>query len=180
MLIIAAGAADVVPPVLGVDQPQVHFAWQADNGSVAVGQNVVVVGAGLVGTETAIQLAESGKQVTVVEMLPFELAMRGKGMLAAPAQARADQAGVAFLYEHVVQEICEAQVLIKDLQSGAQRKLPADTVLLAAGVRPRQELVEELRHTIAEGDVYIVGDLVSGGGTIGHATNTAFEVAAHI
>jgi NADPH-dependent 2,4-dienoyl-CoA reductase/sulfur reductase-like enzyme len=180
VLIIAAGTADVVPPIPGVDKPHVHFAWQSDNGSVAVGDEVVVIGAGLVGTESAIQLAEAGKKVTIVEMLPEGPAMMGKGMLGAPAVARAEKAGVVTLYERVVQTIEDDRVLVKDLVSGETAELRADTVLLAAGVRPRKEVVEALRHTIAEGDIYVVGDLTRGGGTIGHATNTAFEVAVAI
>jgi pyruvate/2-oxoglutarate dehydrogenase complex dihydrolipoamide dehydrogenase (E3) component len=180
VLIIAAGAADVVPPIAGVDQEHVHFAWQADNGSVAVGDEVVIIGAGLVGTESAIQLAEEGKKVTIIEMLPQGPVMMSKGMLGAPAAARADKAGVVTLYQQAVQSIEENKVVAKCLVSGQQKEYKADTVLLAAGVRPRREVVEALRHTIAEGDVYVVGDLLTGGGTIGHATNTAFEVAVAI
>jgi hypothetical protein len=52
-------------------------------------------------------------------------------------------------------------------------------VLLAAGVRPRKDVVEALRHTIAEGDVFLVGDLTEAG-AIGHAVNSGFDIAAHI
>jgi 2,4-dienoyl-CoA reductase-like NADH-dependent reductase (Old Yellow Enzyme family)/thioredoxin reductase len=180
VLIIAAGAADVVPPIAGVDKPHVHFAWEADNGSVAIGDKVIVIGAGLVGTESAIQQAEDGKNVTIIEMLPVGPAMMGKGMLAAPAVARAEAAGVKTLYEHTVVAIEDDRVLVKDQISGEEKVFAADTVLLAAGVRPRKEVVTELRHCIAESDVYIVGDLTRGAGTIGNATNTAFEVAVAI
>lgn len=180
VLIIAAGAADIVPPIPGVGKPHVHFAWQADNESVAVGNEVLVIGAGLVGTETAIQQAEAGKRVTIIEMLPEGPAMAGKGMLGAPAVARAEKAAVTTLYQHVVTAIEDDKVLVRDLLSGDSKELRADTVLLAAGIRPRKEVVDALRHSIAEGDVYVVGDLGKGRGTIGNATNTAFDVAVAI
>lgn len=180
VLIIAAGAADIVPSIPGVDKSHVHLAWQADNGSVPVGNEVVIIGAGLVGTETAIQLAEEGKRVTIVEILPEEPALMGKGILGPPAVARAQAAGVVTLYETCANAIEGGKVSVKDLASGQTRELAADTVLLAAGICPRQEVVEELRHTIAECDVYVVGDLRAGRGTIGNATNTAFEVAVYI
>ncbi|MDR2197368.1 MAG: NAD(P)/FAD-dependent oxidoreductase [Coriobacteriales bacterium] len=179
-LIIAAGAADVVPPIPGVDKAHVRFAWEADNGSVKPGRDVVVIGAGLVGTESAIQIAEAGQHsVTIVELLDEGAAMMGKGMLAAPAVSRAEAAGVVTLYQTQVVEIRDRSVLIRGVD-GIERELAADTVLLAAGIRPRKDVVEALRHSIAENDVYLVGDLIPGGGTIGHATTTAFEVAAHI
>jgi NADPH-dependent 2,4-dienoyl-CoA reductase/sulfur reductase-like enzyme len=180
VLIIAAGAADVVPPIEGVERKHVHFAWQADNGSVPVGEEVVIIGAGLVGTETGIQLAEQGKRVVIVELLGEGPAMAGKGMLGAPAVARALKAGVVTQYETSVERIDEGTVEVRSLVTGERATLKANTVLLAAGIRPRLELVEQLRHTIAEGDVYLVGDLLAGGGTIGHATTSAFEVAAYI
>ncbi|MDR2673245.1 MAG: NAD(P)/FAD-dependent oxidoreductase [Coriobacteriales bacterium] len=180
VLIIAAGAADIVPPIPGVDKPQVHFAWQADNGSVEAGDKIIIIGAGLVGTETAIQLAEAGKQVTIIEMLPEGPTMMAKGMLGAPAQARADKAGVKIFYEHAVTQIDDDSVRVKDLVSGTEQDFAADTVLLAAGVRPRQEVVEALRHSIAEDDVYIAGDLLKSRGTIGNATTSAFDIAVAI
>ncbi|MDR1359123.1 MAG: NAD(P)/FAD-dependent oxidoreductase [Coriobacteriales bacterium] len=180
VLILAAGTRDVVPPIPGVDKPHVHLAWQADNGSVPVGSEVVIIGAGLVGTESGMQLAEEGKKVTIVEMLPPGPVAAAKGMLGAPADKRAKDAGVRFLFETCVDAIEDGKVILRDVKSGELSELKASTVLLAAGVCPRKEFVEELRHTIAEGDVYVVGDLRGDGGTIGKATNTAFEVAAHI
>ncbi|MDR2196916.1 MAG: NAD(P)/FAD-dependent oxidoreductase [Coriobacteriales bacterium] len=196
VLIIAAGAADNVPPVPGVRGANVHFAWQADDGSVPVGDSVVVIGAGLVGMESAIVQAEAGRKVTVVEMQTEAGATASKGMLATACVKRAERAGVKTLYRHAVRSIEADRVRIEDLASGALQELLCDTVLLAAGVRPRQEVVDELRHAIPECDVYLVGDLTmrpatenlsdgsgwskAAGGTIGHATNTAFEVAVAI
>ena len=37
---------------------------------VEAGENVVVVGGGLIGSETGIYLADKGHKVTIVEMLP--------------------------------------------------------------------------------------------------------------
>jgi NADH dehydrogenase FAD-containing subunit len=131
--------------------------------------------------ESAIQLMEAKQSdVTIVEMLPEPAATAGKGMLGIPARERNKKAGTTVLYEHAVTEIKDGSVLVKDLNTGEITEIEADTVLLAAGIKPRKDVVAELRHTIAEGDIYIVGDLLKTGGTIGNATTTAFEVAAHI
>ncbi|MDR3315137.1 MAG: NAD(P)/FAD-dependent oxidoreductase [Coriobacteriales bacterium] len=200
-LILAVGSEDIVPPIPGVDKPLVHFSWQADNGSVEVGKNVVIIGAGLVGMESALALARDGHAVTVVEMLPEGSATGNLGIFAAPLKAQNKEAGTTVLYDTQVTEIKDVSVLLKGAVGGVgstgaagaasaagaggaagvtgTTELKADTVLLAAGLRPRRSTVEALRHTIAEGDVYQVGDL-TGGGTIGHATNSAFFVAAHL
>ena len=39
-------------------------------GNVETGENIVVIGRGLVGAETADMLAEQNKQITIIEMLP--------------------------------------------------------------------------------------------------------------
>lgn len=144
-----------------------------------VGNNVVVIGGGLVGIESAMQLAEEGKRVTVVEMQDEAAVTAARGGVGFPAVKRALDAGVEILYQTSVEGIEDGSVLIRDAY-GAASELAAETVLLAAGVRPRKDLTEELRHTIAEGEVYIVGDLRGDGGSIGHATNTAFDVAVVI
>jgi 2,4-dienoyl-CoA reductase-like NADH-dependent reductase (Old Yellow Enzyme family)/thioredoxin reductase len=179
VLVLAAGTSDIVPPIPGVDKPQVHLAWQADSGSVPVGDEVLVIGAGLVGVESALQLAEEGKKVTIVELQSEATAVQTRGSVGFPAVKRATDDGVVFLYETGAQAIEDGKVIVKDKQ-GKVSELKADTVLLAAGVRPRKELVDELRHTIAESEVYVVGDLRGGGGSIGFATNTAFDVAVVI
>jgi 2,4-dienoyl-CoA reductase-like NADH-dependent reductase (Old Yellow Enzyme family)/thioredoxin reductase len=179
VLIIAAGSDDVVPPITGIDKPQVHFSWQADDHTVEIGQDVVILGAGLVGTESALQLSRDGKNVTIVEQLPEGASIAAKGMFGIPLRAQNEEAGTTALYENTLLEIKDDSVVVKDLKTGKTSELKADTVLLAAGVRPRREVVEQLRHTIAEGDIYQVGDLV-GGGTLGFATNSGFEIAAKI
>ncbi len=61
-VILALGAVPVVPSVPGVDLPHVMQATAADENPSLVGQNVVIVGAGLTGTETALALARRGHE----------------------------------------------------------------------------------------------------------------------
>jgi pyruvate/2-oxoglutarate dehydrogenase complex dihydrolipoamide dehydrogenase (E3) component len=180
VLILAAGTADIVPPVPGVDKPQVHLAWQADEGSVPVGNEVVIIGAGLVGVESGMQLAEEGKRVTIVERLEEGPVTWARGAVGSPAVKRAEDAGVVIKYQTSVDAIEDDGVIIRDLKTNETSKLAADTVLLAAGVKPRKDVVDALRHTIPETEVYIVGDLRGDGGNIGYATSTAFDAAVVI
>jgi len=72
-VIVSVGGSAVTPKLPGIDQPNVIQAIDLLRKPelVSEGKNVVVVGAGAVGCETAHFLAaELGKTVTIVEMLP--------------------------------------------------------------------------------------------------------------
>ncbi|MDR2356593.1 MAG: FAD-dependent oxidoreductase [Oscillospiraceae bacterium] len=179
VLILALGCEDVRPGIPGARLEHVRFAHEADSGAVKPGKNVVIIGAGHVGTESAIQLARDGHTVAVLEADPAGVCMEKKGSLAAPLSAMSRDAGVRFFYECTAEEIRDGSVVYRDMATGRVSELPCDTVLLAVGLRPRRELAERLRHTIAECDVYLVGDLTESG-AIGHAVNSGFDIAAHI
>ena len=70
--------------------------------------------------------------------------------------------------------------MAKDVKSGELKEIKADTVLLAMGVRPNFELVDELRHSCAETSVAIVGDCNNKAASISEAVNQAFQTCLHI
>ena len=178
VLILAAGAEDVVPPIPGVDGENVHFCYEADAKKVEVGDTVVVIGAGHVGMETAMALSGEGKKVTVVERDPEWAAIRRRGSFGGPQESICRSNGVRMMYGCEIENISDGSVRVRT-GPGRHEEIACDTVLLAAGTRPRKKLVESLRHCIAEGDVYQVGDLTEPS-NIGHATNTGFDIAAHL
>jgi len=69
VLIAALGARPVKPPVEGIDGPGVFAAEEVYVNPAKAGKRVVVLGAGLVGIEIAIFLADLGRQVTLVEIM---------------------------------------------------------------------------------------------------------------
>jgi len=72
-LMIAVGAKPVIPPIKGIDGPNVKGVCEVDRGDAETGNKVVVCGAGLSGTECALSLAMEGKDVTLVDKIPEEL-----------------------------------------------------------------------------------------------------------
>lgn len=68
-VIVAVGGKNNIPPIDGVNQPHVLDAWKVLNHEQICSGQVVVIGGGLVGTETSEYLAHNGCQVTIVEML---------------------------------------------------------------------------------------------------------------
>jgi 2,4-dienoyl-CoA reductase-like NADH-dependent reductase (Old Yellow Enzyme family)/thioredoxin reductase len=66
-LIIAVGSHYADPPIPGIECTLHANKALIDD---LVAKKIVVIGGGLVGSETALMLAEQGKQVTIIEMLP--------------------------------------------------------------------------------------------------------------
>ena len=71
-LIIATGAKPLIPPIEGASLPHVVWGGDVEAAKVDVGQRVIVAGGGQTGCETALHLAQQGKQVALIEMLPME------------------------------------------------------------------------------------------------------------
>ncbi|RJP72270.1 MAG: FAD-binding protein [Candidatus Abyssobacteria bacterium SURF_17] len=60
VVILATGAQPLTPPIPGLDRPHVVQAWDVLLNKVITGRKVVIIGAGAVGVETALFLAEKG------------------------------------------------------------------------------------------------------------------------
>jgi NADPH-dependent 2,4-dienoyl-CoA reductase/sulfur reductase-like enzyme len=158
VLVIAVGAVPFMPDIPGIGSQKVVWAGDVDAGKVNVGQNVIVVGAGLTGIETAVNCASQGKTVTVIEMMGPEIVLAE-----APSGHkyylldRLKEYGVRIVTNAKMEEVTEKGIraINRDL---AWREYEADNVVLAMGMRPREEKVAELRHLIPETEVYVVGD----------------------
>ncbi len=182
-LIIAVGSEPVIPKIPGVDKPHVHWAPDAELGKVPVGDKIVIVGAGAVGLEAAIDFADQGKDVTVVEMAEKEAAFRAlhsaTGTSYREFRTIVDSGKFPSFYETTLTEICDDKVVCKNNVTGETVEIAADTVLLAVGMKSLTAKAEELRRSATETDVYIVGD-AKNPGTISHAVNQAFQACIHI
>lgn len=67
-IIVATGAKPIVPPIPGIDHKKVVSLDALHQNPPAIGQKVVILGGGLVGSECGIYLDGLGKDVTIVEM----------------------------------------------------------------------------------------------------------------
>ena len=70
VVIITTGAIPCIPDLPGIKGPNVATATAVLSGKSHTGSKVVIVGGGSTGCETAEFLAQQGKQVTILEMLP--------------------------------------------------------------------------------------------------------------
>lgn len=179
-LILAVGAVPLIPNLPGVDLPHVHWAPDGEMGCVAVGEQVVIIGGGAIGIESAIELAEKGKRVTVVEMAPdlSNLFMTASGTMQDLLE-KVETLKIPVITGAKLKSIDEQAIYYEDLITGVEHTLSADTVLLAVGMVPRHQLVDELRQSAPPTEVFVVGDAIEVG-NIAEAVNSAFKIAVHL
>jgi 2,4-dienoyl-CoA reductase-like NADH-dependent reductase (Old Yellow Enzyme family)/NADPH-dependent 2,4-dienoyl-CoA reductase/sulfur reductase-like enzyme len=182
-LIIAVGAEPARPPIPGIDKPHVHWAGDADLGLAEVGEKVVVLGGGAVGLEAAIDFAEQGHKVEIVEMLDMagliDNVRSALGLALMYLLEELEARGIPLRTGCCVTEIKDGSVAVSETATGKVFEIEADTVLLAVGMKSRLAAVEDLRHAVPEGYVYIVGDALKPG-TISTATNHGFQAALYL
>lgn len=178
-LIIAVGSTTFVPNVPGIDKKHVHLSEDVDCGKVQVGNKVIVVGGGLTGAETAYSLAKQGKDVTIVEMQGPEALLNGASLIAKfSLQSKLMENRVKILTNTKLEEITDEG--IRTINSRFQwQNLKADTVVLALGVKPYRDKVNELRELLPQMQVHIIGDCNSIG-NVYTASHAGFDVAAEI
>ena len=153
LLILATGCRPIRPPLPGVDQPNVVMARDVLSGLCTVGENVLVVGGGLVGSETAEFLAEQGKKVRLIEELEavaLDVEPRTRVLLL----ERLNRLGVETMTCCKLQSIANAQAIVEF--KGQRLTVPADSVVLAVGSEPNNELELKLRTCGCK--IKVIGD----------------------
>jgi len=163
VVIVATGACPLVPDdIPGIDKDRVVTAWDVLAGKAAIAaRNVVILGGGLVGCETADFLAETGDNpvvgrtvVTIVEMLEgvaLDMANEPRHLL----MQRLRDKGVRILTSARVKEILDDGVLfVRDGQEESIHNV--DTIVLALGARAVDHLSKKIRDKVTE--VYVIGD----------------------
>ena len=172
-VIVAVGADPVIPSIPGVNKKHVVWAGDVDAGIETVGQTVLVAGGGSTGGETALQLAKDGKKVTMIEMLGRAEVLAGwpRGLI-----DQVEEFGVKFLTRVKLEEIKDSGAVVADDQ-WRRYDIPADTIVLSLGLKPRRDIVQKFRSMPL--DVYVIGDCVKSG-SIKEAIHDGFNVAVEI
>jgi 2,4-dienoyl-CoA reductase (NADPH2) len=171
-----------VPEIKGVDRPNVVLAWDVLSGKVDTGKEVVIIGGGAVGLETALFLARKGtidaatlyflmfnqaervetlnsllyrglKRITVVEMLKKIGQDIGTSTRWTILQDLA-RLGVKTMTNTRAKEITAAGVIVE--REGDEMLIPGDTVVVAAGAKSVNSLYERIKSQVQE--IYLIGD----------------------
>ncbi len=194
-LIMATGATSFIPPVKGSDLEGVFKIRTIDDGFkikeyAEKSKNAVVVGAGLIGLETAYGLKKIGLEVTVTEMLSQIVPRNLDPDMAELVQKYLEKQDIRVLLGKPIEKI-----LGEEHVEGAifgDETIDADMVIMATGVRPQIKLAkmagceigrwaiivnEKMQTTIP--NIYAVGDCVEVIDAItGHNTQSPLGTSA--
>lgn len=169
-VIIATGST---PKIFNLGDP-VLTAEEALLNTKPVGNKVTIIGGGLVGCETALDLAKKGKEVTIVEALDKLLAVNGP-----LCSANKEMLERLVPFNNITVKTSVQAKSYKDhiLTLGNGETIETDTVVLAVGYKENKSLYEEVQYDIPE--VYLLGD-AKNVANIMYAIWDAFEVANNI
>jgi NADH oxidase (H2O2-forming) len=176
-LILATGGRSFIPPIKGAEKTGVYGLRTIDDGkrlqaSLKEAKSAVIVGAGLIGLESAHAFSEHNIDTTVMEMLPQVCPAMIDWDMARIVEQRIKEHGIKTRVGSTVKEIV-GDNKVKGVIAG-DKEIPADIVLMATGVRTRTELVRDLGAevgmtggltvsadmTIAVPNIYACGDCV--------------------
>ncbi len=155
-VIIAVGATPILPEIPGAASPHVVSAIDVLLGGVTIGDKIVVAGGGLIGCDVAIFLADMGKDVTIVEMLPDVVLdmVEADGSRAQVVKLLA-QKGITCLSNLKIEEIIDNGVIAVN-NDGARQTIQGDAVVLAMGLQAETGLYDALKGKIS--DLHAIGD----------------------
>ena len=143
-LILTTGAYSFIPPIKGRDKQGVYSlrtiedGQQIDQAIKNGAKNATIIGAGLIGLETAIALKERGLNTTVIELLPQVLPVMLDKEMAKIVYEMLQQNGLRIIVGKGVDEILGAEKATAVSVAGEQ--IPADIIVVATGIRASTEL----------------------------------------
>ncbi|MDD5094445.1 MAG: FAD-dependent oxidoreductase [Dehalococcoidia bacterium] len=155
--IVAIGATTWTPPIKGLDgNKKICCSIDLLTGKAKAGERVIVAGGGLVGCETAMYLAEQGKQVTIIEMMD-RLVPEGIGNLSAKALFdRMGKSKIEVLTNTKLLEVAQSSASV--IIDGKQRELEFDCMVHCLGFSPDSSLRDSLEGKVPE--LFAIGDCV--------------------
>ncbi|MEM2103463.1 MAG: FAD-dependent oxidoreductase [Candidatus Bathyarchaeia archaeon] len=153
-LIVATGASSFTPPIKGREKQGILPLRTIEDGqkieqAVREGaKSAVVMGAGLIGLETAVALQERGLKVTVVEMLPQVLPAMLDSDIAKMVQETLEHKGIRILINKPVEEFLGTDKVTGIVAGGEQ--INADVFVSAFGVRSNTQLAVDAGIALGE------------------------------
>ncbi len=178
-LMIATGAASVMPPFPGKELMGVHVLKSLEDGiflkeyaKMPEIRNVVIVGGGYIGVECAEAFLNLGKEVRILEAAP-RILMPFDEEMAVLAQEELIRAGVKLNTGEKVEAFLGDGLYVKQVKTD-RGFYDADLVIVAVGVRPCTEFLKDTGISMGKNgalnvdremrtslpDVYAAGDCV--------------------
>jgi nitrite reductase (NADH) large subunit len=199
-LLIATGSNPFILPVPGKDlKGVIAYRDIADTNTMIetarTHQHAVVIGGGLLGLEAANGLMLRGMQVTVVHIMPWLMERQLDDVAGKMLQKSLEDRGLKFMIgaqtDALIGDADEGQGgRVKAVRFKDGTEVPADLVVMAAGIRPNVELAEKIglhcnrgivvtdtMQTTTDARIYSVGECAAHRGTAYGLVAPLFEQA---
>ena len=153
-VVLAIGAKSFIPPIPGLGTAGLTVEEILGNQTAIEGKNILVIGGGSSGCETAEYLA-ANNTVTIVEQ-GKQLAVGMENMSRLELLMRIKQLGITVKKKYKITSVEEeGQVRLLNLANQEEELIQADHIVLAAGYRSN----EDYRKMIPQGKpAFIIGD----------------------
>ncbi len=154
-LVIATGAKPVRPPIEGIDSDGVVTLFNPEDAEKIIemweegAEKAVIIGAGLIGLESAEALKNLDMEVTVIEMLDRVAPNLLDREIAALVEQHLKEKGVRVMTNTKVEKILSEDGKVTGVVANG-KEIPAEIVVVATGVRPNVELAEKAGLKIGE------------------------------
>ncbi len=174
VLIAALGAVPRKPPIPGIDGENVLCAQDAYVSLDKIGQNVLVLGAGLVGVELAIHLKRNGRNVQIVEMLDH-MSDGGNVWHMWGVQGEMNRLGLKVDFNTTVKEVKPNRAVC--VCAGEEHVYEFDTFIYSVGQIPARDEALALGERAPE--FHMIGDCIASR-NIASATGEAFMISRNL
>ena len=179
-VIAAVGGHPIAPPVKGIEKAIGIIDYYKNEPEL--GEKVLVLGGGFAGVECAIGLALAGKKVTIIERTDAlasgpNAPYPGTGAMQIDALwTNVKKNNVEVMLNTSGVEITDTGMICED-KDGNRLDLKADAVVVAAGIAPNEDVVEQLRDAVI--DFAWIGDCYEPG-LVRTAVRQAYDAAQNI
>jgi thioredoxin reductase len=178
-VLVATGAEPVISKLEGADPNKVFDIVSAYTNKKALGENVVIIGAGKLGTEAGLGLAKDGHTVTVLTNSKVLIEPENVG----PHNMQNQEA----IYKYHPKFKYVLGVTIKGVtggmvtytnSDGKEESVQADSIVTWSGLKPRMDEAEKFFGSADE--VLLLGDCTGRNGTLQKTIRSAFFVASQV
>lgn len=173
-LVLALGGTPIIPQLTFRDTSRVVWVGDINNPDVRIGDNVLIAGAGLTGCEAALQFLQSGKKVTLIDVLPKEDLGSGSSPINAYAFFNIlEEYNLELKTSTKLVDVTQDCAIV--LIDGREERLAFDTVVLSLGTKVDSESVQHLKTAVPE--CHVAGTCNGISGTVWNAVTSAFDAA---
>jgi len=175
--LIATGGSPRKLGINGENLRGVHYLRTLDDADgikseISKGKNAVIIGGGFIGIEVASSLTMLGVRTTVIEVMPYIWSTFVDEKISIFIQKYFETKGVQFILNESVKEI-EGDERVKAVVLNSGKKLNADFVVIAVGIKPNVEIAQQSGINVNNGivvneylqtnhpDIYAAGDVAN-------------------